>query len=754
MREENSLYLPIGETSPEGEERLTGRIFQLLHHNAQDGWTVARFEAEEAGAPVTVVGHFAEPSSKETLALFGRWVRHPRYGRQFRFDRYQLQRPTTPEGLARYLSSGILKGVGPVTAKRMVEAFGAEVLQILDAEPEKLAQIPGISAAKMEKIRQGWVEQKGVQNVMLFLQGHGISAAYAHRIFRHYGDQAIQVVEANPYRLAAEVSGIGFRIADRIAQTMGFPLHSPFRIEAGIVYTLEQAAEQYGHVFLPQRMLFDSAQTALGVEEAGFEISDLRSQMEDALSRLLADGRLVAETLRAGEEPAVYLPEMYAAERAVAARVRKLLETPASAQVSRETLDEWLASSRRVRGITLSEEQARAVAAALSNKVLVLTGGPGVGKTTCTKAIVDLFEDSGCKVQLACPTGRAAKRLSELTGREARTIHRLLELDPMSWQFRRNRKNPLEAEVVVVDEASMLDLPLTQSLLEAMPDGARLIMVGDADQLPSVGAGIVLRDLLSARNIAQVSLQEIFRQEKESMIVSNAHRVNQGQLPVLVRPGEQEGANCIFISEYDPEKITERVINLVGEELPAEGLSPWQIQVITPMHKGDLGTIRLNRLLQGALNPAAPGRREIRRGEKTLREGDRVMQVKNNYSKQVFNGDVGTIVGVAEEEQTLSVQFPEQAAKYEVQELEELELAYAMSVHKSQGSEYPAVIIIAHPSHYVMLQRNLLYTALTRAQRLAVIIGSHRALWRAVNNNRQVRRFSRLRGRIEASGSL
>jgi exodeoxyribonuclease V alpha subunit len=750
MDENEILQLELAR--PEQGRTLSGTIRQVIHHNEEDGWTVAGFIVEGYPEPVTIVGHLVAPAEDQGLVLQGRWVRHPRYGDQFKFSQYQVSRPTSPKALERYLASGVLKGVGPVTAKRMVEAFGCDILQVLDESPHRLSEIPGISEGKAEKIRLCWTEQKGVQEVMLFLQGHGISAAYAHRIFRHYGGGAVEVVEQNPYRLAAEVSGIGFKTADRIAQQLGFPVSSPFRIEAGLIHTLEEAADQ-GHVFLPRHLLLSSARNILQMPsptDADF-IEDLAvvPELEEALSRLLERGQLAAEFSDGEETAAVYLPEMYRAERNVAADLVRLIESPATAQVSQELLREWQASNRKVRGVMLSEEQAQAVAAALAHKVLVITGGPGVGKTTTTKAIVDLFDDAGCKIELACPTGRAAKRLSELTQRPARTIHRLLELDPVSWVFRRNRRNPLAADVVVVDEASMLDLQLTRALLEAIPDGARMIFVGDADQLPSVGPGNVLRDLLGSGPIAAVRLQEIFRQEKESLIIVNAHRVNSGQMPLLKQPEGRALADCRFLSLSAPEEITRRVIQLVKEELPAAGFLPADIQILTPMNKGELGTIALNRLLQATLNPPAAGKRELRRGEKILREGDRVMQVKNNYSKQVFNGDVGTVTAVDGAAQALIVQFLDQAARYEAEEMEELELAYAMSIHKSQGSEYPAVIILAHPSHYVMLQRNLLYTALTRAQRLAIIAGSNRAIWRAVHNDRQVRRFTRLQWRLQ-----
>lgn len=740
----------------ETEDSLAGVLARIVHHNLADGWTVARFDAQGYVRPVTIVGHLAEPTPDQSLLLFGQWITHPQYGQQFRFDRYQLNIPTTPKALERYLGSGVLKGVGPATAKKMLLAFGIEITKILDAEPERLLDVPGISPTKLEKIRQSWIEQKGVQNVMLFLQGHGISAAYAHRIYREYGDDAIHIVKDNPYRLAAEVSGIGFRTADRIAQKLGFSRTSPFRIEAGIKFALEEAASNSGHVFLPRSALLQAS--VLALEDKEFDTPSenetttnltLESDLIDALDRMLHDGLLIGEVFYGEKEVSIYLPDMHRAERGVAAHILRLMEAPPSIAVSTAKLEQWRTSSRRIRDITLSEAQATGVVSALTHKVMVLTGGPGVGKTTTTKAIVDLFEEAGCKIELACPTGRAAKRLSELTGRQARTIHRMLEMDPANWRFRRNHENPLNADVVIVDEASMLDLPLTHSLLAAIPDRARLVLVGDADQLPSVGAGTVLRDLLASNRIERAELKEIFRQQQESLIVTNAHRVNHGAMPAMVKPEQDPDANCLFVSLQEPQAIAERIVRLVGHDLPRKGFDPWDIQVITPMHKGDLGTQRFNRLLQTELNPPSVGRHDLRRGEKVIREGDRVMQTQNDYSKQVFNGDIGTVISVNPGSQEITVQYVDQTAQYEADEIDEIELAYAMTVHKSQGSEYPAVIIVLHPSHFVMLQRNLLYTALTRAQRMAVLVGSPRAVWRAVNTNRQVRRHSNLRLRLD-----
>jgi exodeoxyribonuclease V alpha subunit len=729
------------EASQAGGEllELRGALETVRFHNADSGWTVARFRVEGYQDRATVVGHLADPAPDQELVLFGRWATHPRFGEQFQFERYQLSRPATRQGIERYLASGIIKGIGPQLAAALVGYFGEEVLRIIDEQPHRLFEVPGIGERKAEAIRRGWQQQKAVQNIMLFLQGHGVSSAYALRIYRHYGDRAVEVVERNPYQLAQEVSGIGFKTADRIARTMGLPSDSPERIEAGLIFALQEASAQ-GHVFLPRAHLLPYAQGLLEVEEG---------PVQEACARLIESQRLVGVGLEGSEqELAVYLPEFFHAEQEVARHLGRLLRAPGEFRALRPALEQWQAQERRVGEVQLSAQQAAAAAKALEDKVLVITGGPGVGKTTVTKAIVDIHEASGCRVELASPTGRAAKRLSEMTRRPARTIHRLLELDPETWRFRRDENNPLLADLVIVDEASMLDLLLARHLLAAVPEGARLVLVGDADQLPSVGPGLVLRDLIGSGRVPVARLTEIFRQEEESGIVVNAHRVNQGMMPRFARGAGLE-EDCCFLVEDDPEAIVERVKRLVETDLRALGFDPREIQVLSPMNKRALGTARLNQVLQSALNPPRPGRAELKRGEKVLREGDRVIQTVNNYKKDVFNGDVGRLLTVDRENQELVVVFPEQPrVSYDLDELDQLELAYALSVHKSQGSEYPAVIIICHSSQYVMLQRNLLYTALTRAQKKAVLIGNRPALWRAVRNDQETRRYSRLRALV------
>jgi len=727
-----------GEGESEELHELRGVIEHVRHHNEQDGWTVARLRVGEgfsgAGEVVAVVGNLADARQGMEVDLWGQWVTHPHYGDQFQFTRYAIQRPITAEAIKRFLSSGGVKGIGPKRAEAIVRQFGEDTLLILDEHPERLAEISGIGKKQAQAIGEEWRRQRegDEQGVLVRLQGMGITAAQAIRIHRHYQEQSVAVVEQNPYQLAIEVEGIGFKSADRIARAMGLPISSPFRLQAGLIHALQQASHQ-GHCFLPKERLIEFAARLLECDEA--------ESLEGACDALAAEKWVVVEE---GEGDAVYLPRLWRAEREVTRHLRRLQSADPAARAIAQPLDEWLRGDRQLGEASLSQQQAEAVRLALTDKLVVLTGGPGVGKTTVTRAIVELFESSNCKVLLASPTGRASKRLSEVTGRPAKTIHRLLEIDPVAWEFRRNEQRPLETDAVIVDEASMLDIELMWALVQAIPDQARLILVGDVDQLPSVGPGLVLRDLIESRAVPVARLTEIFRQVRESQIVMNAYRVNGGRAPEFpVQPGS--GVDCIFVSEPDQETLIQRLVEVVGEGLPREGFEAADIQVLTPMNKRALGTVRLNAVLQEALNPSRPGAPEVKRGEKRLRQGDRVVQTQNNYAKEVFNGDVGTVISVDPPAGTLTVQFLDTAAQYEYDQLDELELAYALTVHKAQGSEYPAVVLICHTSQYIMLQRNLLYTGLTRARRKCVFIGSRPAIWTAVRNNRPARRHTRLR---------
>jgi len=741
----------------EGNERseevreLGGVVEEVRHHSEDDGWTVARVRVGEgfsgAGEVVSVVGNLAEPRAGMEVRLWGEWVTHPQYGEQFKFTRYEVQLPMTPEQIKRFLASGAIKGIGKKRAEAIVARFGGETLRVFEEEPERLAEIRGISKKKAREFGEEWKRQReGDKNeVLVRLQGMGITAAQAIRIHRHYGDESVPVVEDNPYQLAMEVEGIGFRIADRIARSIGIPIGSPYRLQAGLTYVLQEAAQQ-GNCFLPRERLLEQAARALDCED--------EESLVSAYDGLVARGwakveegveiRFVPGQPSEGTATAVYLPRLWRAEQEVARHLGRIKAGEPGTKVSAESLEEWLGGERQVGETSLSEQQAEAVRMVLTEKVVVLTGGPGVGKTTVTRAIVEVFEGSECEVLLASPTGRAARRLSEVTGRPAKTIHRLLEIDPAAWEFRRNEERPLEADVVIVDEASMLDLELMWSLVQAIPEKGRLILVGDVDQLPSVGPGLVLRDLIDSGVVPVARLKEIFRQDRESQIVMNAYRVNAGRVPEFRVPAHPED-DCALVSESEPERVIGRVAELVGETLGAQGFAPQDIQVLTPMNKRALGTVHLNAVLQEALNPARPEKPEVKRGEKCLREGDRVVQMVNNYEKEVFNGDVGTVVGVDAGSKRVTVQFLDTTGWYEFEELEELELAYALTVHKAQGSEYPAVVMICHTSQYIMLQRNLLYTGLTRAQRKCVFVGNRPAVWTAVRNNRPARRFTRLR---------
>ncbi len=711
---------------------IEGTLERVVYEAEEDGYVVARLSLFPHGEEVTAVGRFAAIQGTQ-MRLRGSWVMNPKYGRQFQVEDAEIRPPATSEGMVQYLSSGIIPGIGPVMAKRIVQRFGEETLEVMGKEPERLMEVPGIGPTRIEGIRRAWGRHEGMREVMVFLQGHGVSPAFAHRIFKVYGRQTIARVMQDPYQLASDVFGIGFKKADGIARSIGMAPTSMARCRAGLLYTLQTQAED-GHVYLPKRELLERAEALLGVEQP---------ILEEALDRSSKGGELVLETQVAEER--AYLKWLHEAEVGISLRLASIKRAPTRLS-SRAILPEDLGSLSN--GISLNQGQREILHKALEEKILVVTGGPGTGKTTAMRALLRVLTRAGAKVALAAPTGRAARRLSEATGCEAKTIHRLLEFQPKQRIFLRNQQRPLTADVVLIDEASMVDTPLMYHLAAAIPRTSSLILVGDVDQLPSVGPGNVLRDVIDSGIAGVVTLQEVFRQSGRSGIVTNAHRVNQGETPRWERVDRDELSDFYFISQSDPERIQETILELCSDRIPKRfGLDPREeIQVLSPMHKGPLGTDELNRLLHERLNPRRGG---LVHGLRSFAEGDKVMQIRNNYEKEVFNGDIGIVTGVDRTEGKVWVRFDEQDVPYLLGELDELVLAYAISVHKSQGSEYPAVILPLVTQHYMMLQRNLLYTAITRARRLVVIVGSYKALAIAVKNEQIRNRYTGLRARLE-----
>jgi len=722
------------------DAELSGQIEHITYTNEENGFTIARVRVPGRREPVTVVGNLMAPSAGEFLQMKGAWIRHPKYGPQFKISRYQLAVPATVPGIQRYLGSGLIRGLGPVMARRIVKRFGAETLEVIEHDIQRLTEVEGIGGKRVAMIHRAWQEQKEIRNVMIFLQDHGISAGYAAKIFRRYGQDAITVVKENPYRLAADIFGIGFKVADRIAAKLGVAFDSPTRLTAGILYVLARLADE-GHVYYPYDPLLEKCRETLAVP---------REALKDAVATLALDDRIVVEdlndTLEAYREnhKAVYLKEFHVCETAVARRLQVLIAAPKS--IREIQLDNALQWVQRKLAVSLAAKQVEAVRAALVEKVLVITGGPGTGKTTIINAVLKIFARIGVRFFLAAPTGRAAKRMAEACGHEARTIHRMLEYNRVKGGFQKNDENPLDCSLLVIDEASMIDTVLMHHLLKAVPPTTTLILVGDVNQLPSVGAGNVLRDIIASGAVRVTRLTEIFRQARRSRIVVNAHRINQGKLPHLNASGDED-SDFFFIEQDDAEKVLEIILELVGRRIPNRfHFDPFtDIQVLTPMHRGVVGSGTLNDRLQETLNPGGEG---ISRGDRRFRVRDRVMQIKNNYDKDIFNGDIGRIERIDAAEQRLRVIFDERRIDYEFSELDELLPAYAISVHKSQGSEYPAVVMPLLPQHYLLLQRNLIYTAVTRGRKLMVLVGSRRALEIGVNNDSTQRRFTFLRHRL------
>ncbi|GAB4567671.1 MAG: ATP-dependent RecD-like DNA helicase [Anaerolineae bacterium] len=745
---------------------LSGVIERITFHNEEDGYTVARLMPEGSSEVVTVIGNMLGINVGESVRLRGQWTVHPQYGRQFKVESMETVLPATVEGLRRYLGSGLIKGIGPVTARRIVHHFGMDTLRIIDEEPDRLREVPGVGEKRVAMIQRAWEEQRQIKDVMLFLQANGVSTSLAVKIYKTYGDDAIAVVKNDPYRLARDVYGIGFLTADKIARNLGIAPDSPQRAAAGVAYVLSQLADE-GHVYVPRDKLVQEASALLEIDEERIAaaIRDLVAEEMvhvEALSSLrlpsLAadEGPLAREASPVWEtgEDAVYLTPFYYGEIGVTGRLWHLLSAEGDRLACFQSFD-WEAAFTAVAqatGLSLAEAQREAVRTALTHRVSVLTGGPGTGKTTSLQTIIRLLDWKGRTYALASPTGRAAKRLSEATGRDAKTIHRLLEFKPgEGMTFQRNQDRPLDVDMVIVDEASMLDVLLANHLLKAIPAGAHLLLVGDVDQLPSVGAGNVLRDIIDSGVVPVVRLQTIFRQEEGSFIIVNAHRIRRGQMPIL---DNRRAQDFFLFKTEDPERAAQLVVELVQTRIPRRfGLAPDEIQVLSPMHRGQIGVGQLNALLQQALNPPSPRKPERLIGGRAFRLGDRVMQIRNNYEKDVYNGDLGRVVAMDLEDQVMVVDFDGRRVEYDFLELDELVHAYAISVHKAQGSEFPAVVIPILPQHYVMLQRNLLYTAVTRARRLVVLVGTPRAIAIAVRNNRVEERHSLLAERLRLAAA-
>ncbi|MDM8515616.1 ATP-dependent RecD-like DNA helicase [Desulfobacterales bacterium HSG16] len=724
---------------------LAGQIERITYANEENGFTIAKLKVYGQRDLVTIVGNIMSPAPGEIMKLKGEWANHPKFGEQFKVVYYRTAVPATVYGIQKYLGSGLIKGIGPKMAKRIVKAFGKKTLDVIEENAESLADVDGIGKKRIHMIKKAWDEQKEIREVMLFLQSHGVSSGYASKIYKHYGNEAISVVRENPYRLAMDIFGIGFITADNIAQKLGFEKESSLRASAGVLYVLHSLSDQ-GHVFYPYEPLLAECAKIL---EIGNEI------IAKAVAGLVPEKRIVIEDLNQSideyreNNKAVYLSKFHLCETRVSERIIHLSTAPKSVRsIDTEKALTWV---QRQLAIELSSNQLEAVRSAVTNKVLVITGGPGTGKTTIINGILKIFSRLQTKILLAAPTGRAAKRMSEACNHPAKTIHRLLEYSLANGGFQKNYEKPLNCDLLVIDEASMIDTVLAHHLLKAVPAGATLILVGDVNQLPSVGAGNVLKDIIASGAIPVARLTEIFRQAKSSRIIVNAHKINQGFIPTFET--DVMGNDCFFIEQKDPDSIPNLMVKLVKERIPARfGFDPFKdIQVLTPMHKGSAGAGNLNTVLQQALNPDAA---QIVRGSRIFKVGDKVMQTRNNYDKDVYNGDIGRIARIRAEDQEIDIDFDNRDVTYDYAELDEIILAYAVSVHKSQGSEYPAVVFPVLIQHYMLLQRNLIYTALTRGRKLVVMVGTRRALAIGVKNDKTLKRCTYLEQRLKNRGSF
>ena len=707
-------------------QKLRCVVERITYQNPENGYSVMKVKVKDYSDLVTLVGNLLEVPVGSVLLCEGEWKVDKRYGSQFVAQTWEEVMPATLYGIEKYLGSGLVKGIGPKYAQLIVSKFGLDTIEIIETDIQRLYEVPGIGKKRVEKIQESWEKQKDIKNVMLFLQGYGVSTAYAAKIYRQYGKDSIDTVKGNPYRLADDIWGIGFKTADGIANKMGYENNDPRRCKSGINYTLSELADE-GHVYAEEEQLIKSAKELLQADE-----EPIRNAMAEMVQ---------AEELKTDGE-AIYLPPFYYAEVGTANRLLALLENNTANLFAKPLNIEDISKST---GIEYDEVQIQAIKQAVDSKVMVLTGGPGTGKTTTTQGIIAALKNTGLRILLAAPTGRASKRMSEATGMEAKTIHRLLEYNPKDG-YKRNDENPLEGDALIVDECSMIDIVLMNNLMKAIPTSMRLILVGDIDQLPSVGAGNVLRDIIDSERIPVIRLTRIFRQAQSSRIVMSAHAINQGHFPDTSNGKETD---FFFMQMEEPEMVAENIVKLVKERLPKAYKQPISnIQVLTPMQRGVVGASNLNISLQAALNPSQLA---LNRGGYSFKLNDRVMQLRNNYDKEVFNGDLGYVSQVNMEDRTLQVDFDGKLVEYEVSELDELTLAYATTIHKSQGSEYPIVVMPVLMTHYVMLQRNLIYTGITRAKKICVLLGTKKALSFAIRNMSVLKRNTKLKERLNPS---
>jgi exodeoxyribonuclease V alpha subunit len=744
-------------------EEIKAQVERITYFNEENSYTIAKVRIQGRNDLVTIVGTIFSAVPGETLKLKGQWNRHPKYGEQFKVESYESVLPATVKGIERYLGSGMIKGIGPVMAKRLVSKFKEETLNIIDANAERLFEVSGIGEKRVEMITKAWEEQREVRDVMIFLQGSGVSPTYAAKIYKQYGNDSVRVVSENPYRLATDIFGVGFITADKIAEKLGMDKNAPMRIEAGILYILNQLADE-GNVYYPYGFLIGKCGEILEVDEATVPTAlthlaeekmifieqpqALRHNTGGQAPDLKPSATTPEDSSQSSPDAAVYLARFYVSETGIVNRLKTLLNFPK--QLRLLNVDESLQWVQKDLKIAFSEKQLGAIKASINNKIMVVTGGPGTGKTTIINAILRIARKMAQKVLLAAPTGRAAKRMTETTGHEAKTIHRLLEYNPGGGTdgggFKRDDTNPLDCDLIIIDEVSMIDTVLMYHFLKAVPQKATLILVGDIDQLPSVGPGNVLKDIIESAILPVVRLNEIFRQSERSMIVVNAHRVNRGEIPGVER-GPEHLNDFYLTSIEEPEVVLEKIIHLCKEAIPKKfGFDPLKdIQVLAPMHRGTVGVTNLNASLQKELNT---GTDEIARAGKLFKVGDKVLQTRNNYDKDVYNGDIGRIRTIDRELQELKIDYDGKIVSYDYTDLDEIVLAYAISVHKSQGSEYPVVIIPVLTQHYLLLQRNLLYTGITRGKKLVMLIGTKKALSIAVRNNKQQQRYTLLKERL------